>query len=82
MYKFYWIEYQGNQLLGLNTVRKYEHFIHVLDMVKCNVQCIDPFSLSDEQIPSTRHIFSREEPPMLISLYGVMPYLPSAKGKT
>jgi hypothetical protein len=31
-------------------------------MVKCDGRCIDLFSLSDKQIPSTRHIFSREEP--------------------
>jgi hypothetical protein len=31
-------------------------------MVKCGGRCIDPFSLSDKQILSTRHIFSREKP--------------------
>ncbi len=62
MSEFYRIGYQGSQLLGLNTVWKYKHFIHVPDMVKCNGWYIDPFSLSDKQIPSTRHIFSREEP--------------------
>ncbi len=48
-------------------------------MVKCNGQFIDPFSLSDEQIPFTRYISPGRSHHMLISLFGVMPYLPSAK---
>ncbi len=62
MSKFYQISYRGNQLLGLITVWKYKHFIHVLDLVTCNGWCIDPFSLSDKQTLSTRHNFSREKP--------------------
>ncbi len=62
MSEFYRIGFRGNQLVGLNTVQKYKHFIHVSDMILCDGRTIDPFSLSDEQILSVQHVFSREEP--------------------
>ena len=62
MSEFYCIGFCGNQLVGLNTVQKYKHFIHVSDMILCDGRTIDPFSLSDEQILSVQHVFSREEP--------------------
>ncbi len=62
MSDYFCIGFRGNQLVVLNTVWKYKHFIHVSDMVLCNGRTIDPFSLSNEQIPSICHVFSREEP--------------------
>ncbi len=62
MSDFFCIGFCGNQLVVLNTVQNYKHFIHVSDMVLCDGWTIDPFSLPDEQITSIQHVFSREEP--------------------
>jgi hypothetical protein len=62
MSEFFCIGFRANQLVALNTVQKYKHFIHVSDMVLCDGRTIDPFSLTDEQITSIQHVFFREEP--------------------
>jgi hypothetical protein len=41
--RIFCIGFRGNQLVALNTVWKYKHFIHVSDMVLCDGWTIDPF---------------------------------------
>ncbi len=55
------MRYRSKDLISLNTVRKFQNLLHLLDISKCN-GVLDDFVISDRTESSSLHVFQQKDP--------------------
>ncbi len=62
MLEFFQVGYCGKDLISLNTMRKFQNLLHLLDVSKCNGVTLDDFVISDHTENFYLQIFPQEDP--------------------